>query len=120
MDCVYTNRKHIARLAFFPFVFLLLLTLNFKIWGVSYYTGDPQETTVFQSHELEHCILTQKDQTENAKVIMLLHPLSDTAFPGAVFGCPLISFAIFPWIDRNPLYCNKIETLISLCVRMDS
>lgn len=119
MEFTYRNRKHIARIALIPLVCILLLALNFKIWGGTYSEGDLEKNVVNLSKELEHCILSNNDNMEKIKGPIQIKQLLDTGFIGIIINCALLSFIRFISIYRSKLFSIRRYTLVSLCVRLD-
>lgn len=119
MESKYRNSKYIARINLVPLVFILLLTLNFKIWGGTYSEGQFKKIKNNQSKELEYCTLSNTDNRVNLKADVEIKQLLDTDFSGIFINCVLLSFIPFIWIYRSELFCKRRDTLVSLCVRMD-
>jgi hypothetical protein len=119
MEFTYRNRKHIARINLIPLVFILLFTLNFKILGGTYSEDQLKKIKKNQSKELEYGTLSNTNNKVNLKIDVEIKQLLDTDFSDIIIDCALLSFIPFIWIYRSELFCNRRDTLVSLCVRMD-
>ena len=118
MEFIYNKRKYIASLSFVPLFLTLLLALNFKIWGGINNDGDLEKIIANQTQELDHCLLSNIDNSINVKSATQIKQFLDTELMGAMIDC-VIFFTLLVWIDQSKFFCERRDTLISLCIRMD-
>jgi hypothetical protein len=119
MEYTYRNRKHIARIALISTVIILLLALNYRLWGGFYTEGDLEDIILTQSDELKHCILCNNEVMAELRDASIINHVSDVDFIGILTFCSLFSVTWIVWDCRNKSDWKDSFTLVSLCVRMD-
>lgn len=119
MEYTYRFRKNIAIISLIPFLLMSLLALNCMMWGVFYGQNSLENTIINQTKDLEHCIITNIINSHNILEPVQVKQLPDTAFSGMIASFILITFTFIQWLYKRNQFSEKVDTLVSLCVRMD-
>jgi hypothetical protein len=119
MEFAYRNRKCIAQIVLIPLMLILLLALNFKIWGGSYNSGDFEEIIISQSTELNHCILSVGGSRVSVQNTTPIKQLPAVGSPGVAAECAVLPLFRFLRRRGSESSASPQSTLVFLSVRKD-
>jgi hypothetical protein len=120
MEKIYTNRKIIAKITLVSVLVFLFIAINFKIFGVHYSEGSYEEGILHNTLSIDNS-MPEKSLTVafNQSVNSVSKQLPDL-FAGTVEAIVKSALTLFIiYIARVSTYKKDVDTLVSLCIRMD-